>query len=146
MGSEMCIRDRRLIEKPGLPMRLEGIALSMQADRTAEAIAWVYKAATTIQHEELQKLAVKKMRVLYPLTPLSLLIVATIVGGGNSLEQQSRDPILPTIEYSIAESYFLLVEHHGSQLAQVLRGNLALRMAVHKRLANNPHFGFQRVE
>jgi len=129
------------MEKPGSLPTLEGLSLPKERDEAAEKVAWVYNIATKLQHGALQNLAANKLRALYPISPLRILIVAKIVEPRHETEQAPRDPIRQLIVGLVVEHYFLLMEEHGSQLSRLLQGDRALGLAVHGKLAGGADAG-----
>jgi len=133
-----------LIAKPGTLPQLEGLTRPEDNNDAAEKLAWVYNIATKLSLGDLQMLAMEKLRTLYPLSPLQLLVVTKIIVNGSDWDPQGS--LMPWIVDHFAEYYFQLMEDHGKQLSRVLQSNDALRMGVHEKLASDPSMGLRGLD
>ena len=124
----------RLIDK-GTHQRLENVVLQEEKDEAAECITKVYLAASKVQFGALQLLCVDKLKVLYPLSSRSLLIVVTVITRAESWGCDAEDEIIGWLVDHVAERFWDMVAHEGLTLTRVMSYNEELRQSVLAKLA-----------
>ncbi|KAK5676126.1 hypothetical protein LTS10_011416 [Elasticomyces elasticus] len=130
-----------LIEKRNSLPRIDGLILPEEKDAAAEKCARVFRTASYLELGSLQALCLNKLRVLYPLSPLRILIVAKYllrsVAWGCEAETEYVDWMID----HISEYYLLLVKQHGPQLVDILENSPLIKGRVMANLSANPEMG-----
>ncbi|TKA61745.1 hypothetical protein B0A55_10595 [Friedmanniomyces simplex] len=119
-----------LIEKRGAIPRLNGLFLSEERDAAAERCARVFRTASHLQLAGLQSLCVNKLRVLYPLSPLHILIVARIFVRSVNWGCEAKTEFMDWLVDHMAEYYWLLTKEHGGLLVDVLEDSDEIKRRV----------------
>ncbi|KAK3621413.1 hypothetical protein LTR56_022807 [Elasticomyces elasticus] len=130
-----------LIEKRNSLPRIDGLILPEEKDAAAEKCARVFRTASYLELGSLQALCLNKLRVLYPLSPLRILIVAKYllrsVAWGCEAETEYVDWMID----HISEYYLLLVKQYGPQLVDILDNSPLIKGRVMANLSANPEMG-----
>ena len=103
--------------------------------------------------ERLQALVVDKLRTLYPLPPVHILILVRCLTRASSSSSTSsteggeaRAALFDWLADHVAEYYFLLMREHGRQLCEGLRDDDELLQAVLERVLRDPKGCWRGVE
>jgi len=129
---------KRLIGTPGTLPRIDGIVMQEQSDFYAEHCAQVFRVASFLQLTDLQRLALNKLRALYPLSLLRMLIVTKICQQAEAHDEDVVTEVGEWLVDHISEYYFCLVKEEGAILVQVLSESPSLERAVMERVAQSP--------
>ena len=135
----------RLIDS-GTHQRLEKVVLPEEKDQAAQRIAVTYNTAAKIQFGEVQLLCVEKLKVLYPLSPRTLLIVAMIVTRTETWGCDAEDEIQDWLVDHVTEHWWSLAEFEVRNLKKVMGGNEVLSQRVFQKLADNPRAGWEGTD
>lgn len=89
----------------------------------------------------MQKVIYEKLQALYPLEPLSILIIAQVVSYMQMPENLYEEELAKWIIDHIVEYFWRLAAEHGGALQRLLEQNDDLRAAVYGRLAADGRLG-----
>ncbi|KAK5131105.1 hypothetical protein LTR08_001323 [Meristemomyces frigidus] len=127
--------DRR---RPGSFPHLDGVIDADDRDKAAKLCGCVFRTASMLQLEALQSLAVDKLKALYPLSPLMILIVARCAQDSEHCMSDAKDELLAWLVDHVGDYYYQLITLHGKQLAEMLSRSPSFEQSVADRVARNP--------
>ena len=131
----------RLIEIDHALPYLDGIPLPKQRVAAAEKCASVFRTASYLQLAGLEFLCVNKLKVLYPLEPLCLLIVTRIFARSVVWGCEAETELIDWLIDHITEYYWLLSKKHGGLLVEVLHSSDEIRERVLQNVIADPKMG-----
>ncbi|KAK0779188.1 hypothetical protein LTR02_009225 [Friedmanniomyces endolithicus] len=131
----------RLIEIDDALPCLDGISLPKQRIAAAEKCASVFRTASYLQLAGLEFLCVNKLKVLYPLDPLCLLIVTRIFARSVVWGCEAETELIDWLIDHITEYYWLLSKKHGGLLVEVLHSSDEIRERVLQNVIADPKMG-----
>ncbi|KAK4547744.1 hypothetical protein LTR36_000702 [Oleoguttula mirabilis] len=120
------------------PPRIKGLVIQEQRDEVAERCAYIFRTASQLQLASLQSLAVEKLKALYPLSPLRILLVTRIAQNSYPWGCEAEGELFGWLADHIAEYFYALMAEHGAALMGVLRNSDGLGQTVADRVAENP--------
>ena len=114
--------------------KLEKVFMEEQKDDAAMKIIQVYVTASKIHFEALQLLCVNKLRVLYPLSSSTLLIVATMSEMAEKWDCDAETEMKGWLVDHVAERFMTLIGRESIALHRLLSEHEDLRESVFERL------------
>ncbi|KAK0252794.1 hypothetical protein LTR01_000194 [Friedmanniomyces endolithicus] len=131
----------RLIERENSMPRLADVSRAEQRVAAAESCARLFRTASHLQIAGLQYLCLNKLKALYPLTPLCILIVARIFVGSTGWGCEAETEFVDWLVDLISEYYWSLTKQHGELLVDVLDGSDEIRERVVQNISADPEMG-----
>lgn len=128
----------RYIDKPGSLPRLDGLVIQEQKDQVAERCAFIFRTASQLQIAGLQSLVVNKLKALYPLSLLVILIVTRVGQDSEKWDCEAEGELFAWLVDHIAEYFFKLTAEHGKRLTEILGNIRDLQRAVMQKVAADP--------
>ncbi|KAK5128497.1 hypothetical protein LTR85_003165 [Meristemomyces frigidus] len=120
------------------PPRIKGLVIPEQRDKVAEQCAYIFRTASQLQFASLQSLAVEKLKALYPLSPIRILIVTRIAQDSFPWGCDAEGELFAWLADHISEYFYKLMAENGHLLVRVLRHSDDLNQTVMNRVAENP--------
>ncbi|KAK3703793.1 hypothetical protein LTR37_014239 [Vermiconidia calcicola] len=114
--------------------KLEKVFMEEQKDDAAMKVIQIYVTASKIQFGALQLLCVNKLRVLYPLSSSTLLIVATMSEMAEKWDCDTETEMEGWLVDHIAERFMTLIGRESIALHRLLSEHDDLRESVFERL------------
>ena len=130
--------------------RLEDtILLPELRDKAAQNVAMVYHTAAKIGFEDVQKLCLRKLRVLDWLSPACLLILARVLKKTKDAASTGSDTEVEMLDWMATQfsvQFWRLVETQYLTFSRVMRADGELSQRVFEKMAANPKIGFQGID
>ena len=117
------------------------IFMPEQRDEAAQYIAMIYNTAAKIQFEDVQKVCLRKLRLLDSLSTKSVLLVARVVHMTEKYGAEVEELMLEWLADQVAGRFLKLVESASMTLSRVLKEDVGLSKRVYEKLAQNPEIG-----
>ena len=114
------------------------ILLPENRDTAAQNVVTVFHTAAKIGFEDVQKLCLRKLRVLNSLSPGCLITLACIVRNSVQSEFDIEEEMLNWIATQLSTHFWQLVESASTSFSRVMREDTDLCQRVFVKMAANP--------
>ena len=122
------------------------IFLPDQAATAAQQIALTYHTAAKIRFENVQKICLRKLRLLDMLTPNALLLIAAIVHKADKNSFEVEAMVREWLAEQMAKQFWKTVQSEYMTLSRVMREDVQLSKRVFEKLAENPAMGGEGLD
>jgi hypothetical protein len=122
------------------------IILPEYRDKAAQNVVTVYHTAAKIGFEDIQKLCLRKLRVLNSLSPGCLLMLARIVRNSAKSGPDIEEEMLNWLATQLSTHFWKLVETASKTFSRVMREDTELSQRIFVKMAANLSTGLQDMD